>query len=522
MRRLPAGSIPTDEDRLRARINSELRAINRELATRSLAEYTKQGWAWVDPAPYRHNWHIEAISDHLQGVARRQIPRLVVNMPPRRMKSLSINVMFPSWVWAQDPDPLDEGHAMNVRPGTWMGPGVRFLSASYALRLAIRDNVKCRRLLESSWYQENWPGRVTFAPDQNTKSFYENQQGGARYATGVDAAVTGEGGDIIIIDDPINVRDADSETVREGVLEWFAESMPTRLNDAKTGAFIIVMQRVHERDLTGYVLAKEMGWDHLCLPEKYEPDHPFPSRSSIGFKDPRTQPGELLWPERFGEAEYEKLALSLGAYATAGQLQQRPAPREGGLFKRAWFEIVPAAPAKAKRVRRWDLAATVEKPGADPDWTVGVKLALDEDGIFYVEHVRRFRGDPHTVETTIKNTATQDGKAVRIVVPQDPGAAGKSQARYLVRQLRGFSASYKLESGSKVVRADPVAAQAAAGNIKLVADKEGDRWIETFLDELSTFPNGSHDDQVDGLTGAFDDLVNGPGKILVTPIQGGY
>ncbi|MEJ8571257.1 phage terminase large subunit [Microbaculum marinum] len=510
-----------DRAALRAQIELQRDHRLRELAERKLSEFTRQGWKYVDPAVYVDGWHVDAIGEHLEAVVRRQILRLIVNIPPRHMKSIGINVMMPAWIWAQDPDPLNEGHGRNVRPGTWMGPGVRFLSASYDIRLATRDNVKCRRVLESPWFKKNWPERVTFAADQNTKSYYENRQGGARFATSSKAGVTGEGGDIIIIDDPINVRDADSEAVREDVLEWWSESLPTRLNDQKTGVFIVVMQRVHERDLTGYILAKELGWDHLCLPARFESDHPTPVISSIGFKDPRKD-GELLWPERFGQAEFDKLSLSLGTYATAGQLQQRPTPREGGMFKRHWFEVLPAAPAKAKRVRYWDLAGTVDKQGTDPDWTAGLRLSLDEDGFYYIEHVRRLREEAPEVEKAMKSTASQDGKRVRIGLPQDPGQAGKGQAKYIVRQLRGYIVSALRESGSKVRRAEPVASQAEAGNIKLIQDKEGDRWIEAFLDEISNFPFGAHDDQVDALSGAFTVLLDAPVSGGTTPIRGGY
>lgn len=519
LERLGLGSVAGGPLALQAEINKRLVELNKELAERSLSEFTRQAWRYVDPAVYRHNWHIDAIGEHLEAVARREIRNgLIVNIPPRRMKSISVNVMFPAWVWAQNPDPFGEGHGKTIRPGTWMGAGVRFLSASYALKLATRDNVKCRRVIDSPWFQANWGERVSFAPDQNTKMYYENVQGGARFATGVDAAVTGEGGDIGIIDDPINVADANSTTKINSVIEWWSESMPTRLNDAKHGVFVIVMQRCNEKDLTGYILSKELGFDHLCLPEKFEPKHPHLSKSTIGFKDPRTKDGELLWPERFGDREYKKLELSLGEYGTAGQLQQRPAPREGGMFKRAWFEIVDAPPARRQRVRRWDLAATTDKNGGDPDWTAGVLLSIDEDGVFYVEHVRRFREDSLEVEKTIKATTTQDGKSVWVRISKDPAQAGKSQINALVRMLRGYKVEGKPEAGKKVARADAPAAQAKARNVKIVRDKEGDRWNEAFLDELCVFPNGSHDDQVDAFTGAFDDILALPAPIGERPL----
>ena len=174
-----------------------------------------------------------------------------------------------------------------------------FLFASYAGSLSIRDSVKCRRLIDSRWYKEYFGDSFELTTDQNQKQRFENNKTGYRIATSVDGALTGEGGDIIVIDDPHNVREAESSTVREGVLDWWDQAMQTRLNDPKTGAFIIIMQRVHENDLTGHILANENDeWDHLCLPARYEIGHPSPTKSSLGFTDPRTKEGEICCGQR--------------------------------------------------------------------------------------------------------------------------------------------------------------------------------------------------------------------------------
>jgi predicted phage terminase large subunit-like protein len=462
-----------------------------ELAERNLSPFIKFGWRYIDPAKYVSNWHIDAISEHLEGVALGHITRLAIMMPPRHMKSLSVNVAFPAWVWAQK------------KRSPLTGPGVAFLSASYAQSLSVRDNVKGRRLIESPWYKRGWGERFRLTSDQNTKIRFDNDQGGYRIASSVDGSSTGEGGDIVIIDDSISANNALSPTIRAGANEWFDNTMTTRLNDPKTGAYILVQQRLHEDDLIGHLLAQQRDdWTVLCLPARYEPDHPF-----VFLKDPRTEPGQLLWPARMGEPEVKKLETALGSYGAAGQLQQRPAPREGGMFKRQWFEVVPAAPLGLEEVRAWDLAGTVPEVGNEPDWTSGTKIGRDADGFFYVTDVQRFRNTPHVVEGAIKNTASQDGKTCRIRVPQDPGQAGKSQAGRLVRMLGGYAVRAVPPTGSKETRATPLAAQAEAGNVKILkAD-----WNEAFFAELENFPFGKHDDQVDSTADAFNELFDAVG-----------
>jgi hypothetical protein len=229
---------------------------------RSLREFTKAAWPTIEPGvDFQNNWHIDAISDHLEAVVNGDIKRLIINVPPRHMKSISVAVAMPAWTWVSQPHK-------------------KFLYASYAASLSIRDSTKCRRLIDSPWYKAHFGDKFRLTDDQNQKQRFENDKTGYRIATSVGGALTGDGGDIICIDDPHNVVDSDSSKVREGVLEWWDQAMQTRLNDPRTGAFIIIMQRVHEQDLTGHVLANQLGdeWSHLCLPARYEIGHPTPSR----------------------------------------------------------------------------------------------------------------------------------------------------------------------------------------------------------------------------------------------------
>ena len=340
---------------------------------RSLLDFIGGFWRCIEPKGFQSNWHIEAICDHLEAVVDWQIKRgLLINIPPRHMKSLAANVFFPAWVWAQNPNPdNDIGYPFQIRPDSWRGPGVKFMHLSYASNLATRDGMKCRKIIASPKYQRLWGHRVRLQPDQNQKTRFDNLAGGHRLSTSEGGMITGEGGDIIIFDDPHNVRaiGGTSDVAREKTLRFWDESMPSRLNDQEHGVFVVIMQRVHERDLSGHILATEMGWTHLCLPAVYEPKHPHPIRSSVVrkstgevWKDPRAE-GEALWPARFSLEALQRMAKdeALSTHMAAGQYQQRPTAREGGLFKRAWFaNPVKYAPAGLRLVRAWDLASSLE------------------------------------------------------------------------------------------------------------------------------------------------------------------
>src|SRR5687767_1970034 len=263
--------------------------IDRELASRQLREFVRQAWHVVEPAtPFVPGWHIDAIIEHLEAVTCGQIRNLLINVPPRHMKSLLVSVFWPAWEWIQ-----------------W--PERRWLYSSYAAQLSIRDSVKNRRLIESPWYQARWGDRFTLTGDQNTKGRFDNDRSGYRLSTSVGGAATGEGGDRIVCDDPHNVQEAESDSIRKSTTGWFDVVMSTRVNDPKTAAKVVVMQRCHQQDLSGHLL-EQGGWEHLCLPAEYEESRP---ATSIGFTDPRKEQGELLWPDRFGVEELKSLKRSL-------------------------------------------------------------------------------------------------------------------------------------------------------------------------------------------------------------------
>lgn len=498
----PPGVPPKTLMRLAQPDSAERIAVEAILGARSLSHFFRMAWPYLDPSHLLWNWHLQLLCDEMEAVARRQTQEAVFAIPPRSSKSNLISVAFPAWVW------------------TWF-PGAKFITGANEMNLAIRDAVRHRRLVKSSWYQARWgpqgyytkwkteqlalegkpawPG-VDITSDQDNKSYFTTTAGGERFCCTPNSNVTGYGGDFVLCDDPHPVNKSESEAERSTVLNWWFEAIPSRLNEQDRGVKMVVQQRTHSGDLAGECIRR--GYHRVVLPMRFEPDHP-----DRHPKDPRVTKGELLHAARTPEAALKKLEDSLGPYATAGQLQQRPVARGGGLFKRHWFRFVEAVPAEAarNRVRRWDLAATAPEPGKDPDYTAGVLMSRTPDNRYFIEHVIRFREEEHVVRETIKALAISDGIATRIRIPQDPGQAGKAQVKQYAGLLAGNDVGAMLETGDKYTRALQFVPQCAVGNVYLVRGS----WNEEFLDELCQFPNADHDDQVDAAVGAFLDMFEG-------------
>ena len=466
-----------------------------EIAARSgrmnLSDFIPLAWHALEPGrDYVHGWHIDAISEHLEAIGTGEIKRLAIALPPGMMKSMLIAVLYPAWLWGP------HGQAFK-----------RIIGFSHRIDLSMRDATRCRNLMTSEWYKGLWGTQFKLRDDQNTKTRYENDQTGFRISDYVRGG-TGDRGDLLLIDDPHQVMGADSDTIRGTAITWLHEAMPTRLTDPKKSAIVVIHHRLHEQDMIGEILASDLGYEYLMLPMEFERDRR--CTTSIGFKDPRTKEGELLFPERFPKEVVERDKRAMGSYAVAGQFQQRPAPRGGGMFKRHWFEIVASAPSDCRWVRHWDLAAT-EGAGA---YTAGVLLGHSKStGKYYVGDVIRQQLSGDQVKKLIRQTAILDEadfgrRNYSIHLPQDPGQAGKVQAKDFVTMLAGFDVHAEIESGEKEVRARPFAAQAEAENVKLI---RGD-WNDAYLHELSSFPTGKNKDQVDASSGAFGALLMKPAK----------
>lgn len=447
---------------------------------KSFGEFVRSAWHVLEPeTPYVEGWHIDAICQHLEAVTWGYIQHLLANVSPGSMKSLLFSVFWPAWEWG----PVNRPH-------------LTYMSGSYEQTLAHRDNRRMRRLVSSEWYQARWPLELTKTGDE----LFENAKGGERRARAFNS-MTGGRANRLIIDDPHSVATAESDTERESTVRTFRESITDRLRDQAKDSIVIIMQRLHVADISGTIRDLKLPYEFLMIPMEYDPDRAF--TTSIGWKDPRTKRGELMCPARWPQKVIDDLKLTKGSYAWAGQYDQSPTLREGGMFKRENFRIVEAFPAATRWVRFWDIAATSDQMGADPAYTAGVKLGRQPDGRFIIGDVNRLRAEGNGVRRMIKETAKADGVHVEIGLPQDPGAAGKIVAQDMLLMLAGYIVSAAPESGDKVQRASPVAAQAEAGNIDLI---KGD-WNEAFLSEASDFPGGKHKDQIDALSGAFAKLI---------------
>jgi hypothetical protein len=321
--------------------------LDRLDSAQSLAEFTQLAWPVLEPATrLRWGWALDAICAHLEAVTEEQIKRLLINCPPGMMKSLITGVFWPAWEW-----------------GPRNRPGTRVLGSSYSDEYAIRDNRRMRDLVASEWYQQRWGDRVQLVRMGETS--FSNDATGSRQGVPFQR-LTGGRADRIIIDDPHSTEGAESDADRERAVRIFRESVTTRLNDPERTAIVIIMQRLHEGDISGTILSENFGYEHLMLPMEFETERR--CQTSIGFVDPRAGDGELLFPQRFPREVVDRDKIPMGSYAVAAQFQQRPTPRGGGLIQVEKLEIVDDYPHDGRKVRCWDTAATEKKStGQDPD-----------------------------------------------------------------------------------------------------------------------------------------------------------
>ena len=485
-----------------------LEDLDRVDAEQSLYQFIKRAWKYMDSAAWKDGWHIGAIAEHLEAVVDGQIKRLIINLPPRCGKSLITSVAFPAWTWAQ-----------TVRSHT-SGPGVKFLYASYGDNLSIRDSGKCRSLIESNWYQQYWGSRFKLTGDNNTKRRFSNTEGGERLITSIRAGVTGEGGDCIVIDDPNSANDVESDATIENTLEWWRFTMPTRPNDPALSAFVIIQQRLSKRDLTGWILENESEeeWTHLCLPGKFEKNRAFVT--SIGWSDPRTEEGELLWPARFGEKEIRRLELKLGPWGFAGQIQQRPSPQRGGIIREEWWNLWdnPIFPAMDFILATLDTAYT-SKEENDASAIIVWGVFQSQNAAQATRIINRETGRPEYLERTVsagtprvmcmhawtarleihelvkKVAATCRAMKVDVLKIENK-AAGHSVEQELRRLYANEPFSVQFfdpKSQDKKARLHSVVNFFASGMVYAPETT----WAREVIDQCEIFDRGDHDDLVD-------------------------
>jgi predicted phage terminase large subunit-like protein len=423
------------------------------------------------------NWHHDAMCEHLEAVVRDEIESLVINVPPGCSKSLVCSVLFPAWLWTLHPD--------------W-----RVISASYSDTVVLRDARKARTLIESDWYRERWP-EVQLPSDTSASKAvgaYYTTAGGMRFSTTVRGAVTGQHADVHVIDDPHDPAGVASLAELDATLAWHRETMSSRFRDPKHPRKVLVMQRLHERDLTSELIRE--GATVLCLPMRFERAHPHRSES-----DPRTEEGELLMPERYPEHVVAKLETKLGPTASAAQLKQRPSPAGGGIFKREYF---------ARRCTH------VPDGGV---WTISVDAAFKKttDSDFIAMQVWLAKGTTHFLVDQVHGRMGFSDTCKQLVAlcEKYPQAIGKliedkANGPAIIDALKSLIAGLvPIEpEGGKEARAQASEPLWAAGNVVLPDElharypdgRVGAPWVAEFVAEHLSFPKGANDDQVDAAT----------------------
>ena len=464
--------------------------LTAEKARRNLHEFVVQAWHVLEPdTPFVDGIHVRAICEHLQAVTEGRIRNLIVNIPPGHAKSLLTGVFWLAWGWIDRPES-------------------RWLFSSYREPLATRDSVKCRRLIESEWYQQRWGSRYQLASDQNQKNRFENNKTGYRVVVPMSSG-TGERGDYVIVDDPHSVDQAESDAERRSAIEWWNGSMATRLNDFSKGHKIVIQQRLHEADLTGDLLTRG-GYELLCLPAEFEPERQ--CSTSIGWTDPRTELGQLLWPEKVSREDLENLKTTLGSYRYAGQYQQRPSPAGGGMLKTYWWhfwkprgaDLPPVAvkmpdgsieqrlavelPASFdEQIQTWDMSF---KGTSNADYVVGQVHAARGADRYLLDQVRDRMDLPATLLAVRRLSARWPAATLKLV---EDKANGPAVIQSLRHEIAGFVEVNP--EGGKISRAAAVSSQLESGNWYLPHPMLAP-WVELLIGECGAFPAGSHDDQV--------------------------
>ena len=464
-----------------AAVKKLLSNISREKAERTLPSFIEQAWRVIEPGiDYVDNWHIHLIGEYMEAINKGQIQRLIINIPPRHMKSIEVTVCYPVWTWIKHPEK-------------------RFIKVSYSDSLSRKHNIIARDIINSPWYQENWGGVFKLKNDVNRQDEFKNNHQGFMLSTSTGGALTGEGGDVIIIDDPQNPLMANSETEREASVNFFKNTLQTRLNNPRTGAFIIIMQRLHEKDLTGHILSEDLGYEHLGLPAIAE------SRTvvvcPVSKKEIVREPGDILNEGRFDQEVLDGLKKSMGSIQFAGQMQQSPAPAEGIIFKREWLHEFYSVPPRTTDIQSWDMAFTKSEGSAKVAGFVLGKYGAD----IYIKDLVNDKMD-FTESVAAVRALSGKWKSARAKVVENK-ANGPAIVNTLKKKIPGMVEFNP--KGSKEERAMSVTPYFEAGNIHF-PDPETHPWVNDLIKDLLMFPKGAYKDTVDALVQGILYLMDKP------------
>jgi predicted phage terminase large subunit-like protein len=477
---------------------------DRRDAQRDLMSFTRQSFDIIEPGQeFCDNWHLHVIAEHLMAVTTGDIRNLVINIPPGCMKSILTSVAWPAWEWSSN-------------------PSIRTLSASYGGDLAIRDASKTRDIIISEWYRDRWP-EVLIKAGEDQKTKYALTGGGWRMATSVGGRATGEHPDRKIVDDPHNARQAESDAERESALTWFDRTLSTR-GQSRGASTVVVMQRLHEKDVTGHIIADLTGYTHICIPMEFDG---VSRKTFLGVYDPRKKKGDLLWPEMFNDASVTELKQLLGSYGTSGQLQQDPVPSAGGLLKTQHFQLWPTAerrPVLQYVLQSYDCAFTEKTTGDPTACTVwGVFTHKGKRNVMLLDAWDEHLGYPDLRKRVVDDwtaeygadTGKGAGHQVRGRRPDRILVEAKASGQSLLQDLRLAkvpAVGYNPGNADKVARAHQAAPTLELDILWIPESAKNPgqpvSWAQPFIKQLTKFPVAEHDDYVDTFTQAVIYLKN--------------
>lgn len=462
-----------------------VREALRSAAAHSSYDFLLQSWHINDPStPLVPSWFMrllcKVIDDEIERVAA-GLPKkhdYIINVPPRSLKSTILSI--------------------NPAPKAWIKhPTMRFIYTSYNDEVSRDMSIKARRIIESPWYQENWGHLYQLSDDQNRQNYFETTKGGKRMSTSTGGGITGKGAHMIFMDDPQDPRRANSEVERLATIEYFKHTLSTRLDDPSTGVFFLIMQRLHENDLTGYLLSSEPErWRHICLPAEDDPEKSKvkPAGLRKHYRD------GLLFPERFTPEVLALVKSRMGSREYSGQYGQSPKKTEGNILKGNQLFTFRAADLPATYTVDFAIdSAYTEDKDNDPSC---ILTYTKHDGRLFILGISLVRKDFPAFCQHLIEYCTAMGADDQSTIAVEPKATGKS----IVQQLRGVTPLSIIEdvppTSSKVERAHSITPKMEAGRVGVPA--EGSRfhgpWVEAFILEIENFPLGAHDDQVDCLT----------------------
>ncbi len=469
-------------------------AVTAERCRRHFYDFMHEFWDCVSQEEPKWNWHIEYLCKELEKIAKRVAKKkrreydLIINVPPGSTKTITCSIMFPVWCWTR---------------WSWM----RFICGSYSGQLSLESAEYSRDLIRSDKFRRLFPD-LEIKQDKDTKTNFRiikkmpdgtKKIGGNRYSTSVGGTLTGFHAHILIVDDPINPKEAISEAKIRNANNWMEQTLSTRKVDKAVTPTILIMQRLHQDDPTGHMLAKHKeNIKHVCLPGeiRHYRAQVRPIEMITNYIDDLLDVRRLTWDT------LNDMMIDLGQYGYAGQVGQFPTPPGGGMFKVDHFQIVDhyIVPDVVTTVRYWDKAGTKGGQGAR---TAGVKMSIMKNGKFLIHDCISGRWDTDEREDIIRQTAEADGPLVIVYAEQEPGSGGKESVEATIRNLAGYVTIKDKPVGDKIYRADPYSVQVNHGNILLLAGI----WVHAFIEEHRFFPFGTTKDKVDAAAGAFNKLA---------------